>query len=141
MTQNVLSLALLGACLAILGGCGRVDRTVTVTSEPPGAIVFLNDNEIGRTPVTTHFTWYGTYRVRLEKEGYATLTAAEPIRAPWFQWVPLDLAFDTIIPGTHHDDHQLGPYKLEPVAVPPSDVVLKRAQETRRTAVEGDLSD
>lgn len=141
MTTKLLSFALLGACLATLGGCGRVARTVTVTSEPPGAIVFLNDNEVGSTPVTTSFTWYGTYRVRLEKEGYTTLTLLERIRAPWFQWVPIDLAFDTVVPGTHHDDHLIGPYRLEPVVVPPSEDVLSRARQVRQDAIEGSVAE
>lgn len=140
MTRTLLSLALLGVCLATAGGCGRVDRTLTVTSDPPGAIVYLNDNEVGRTPVTTNFTWYGTYRVRLEKEGYTTLTLLEPIRAPWFQWVPIDLAFDTVVPGTHRDEHTLGPYKLEPVVPAESDDVLARARETAKQAAEGTVA-
>lgn len=141
MIRKLLSLVLLGACLAMLGGCGRVARTLTVTSDPPGAIVFLNDNEVGRTPVTTNFTWYGTYRVRLEKDGYDTLALLEPVRAPWFQWVPIDLAFDTVVPGTHHDDHVLGPYKLDPVVASPPEEVLGRARETRKDAIEGSVAD
>lgn len=141
MTKKLFSIVLLGVCLALLGGCGRVARTVTITSDPPGAIVYLNDNEIGRTPVTTSFTWYGTYRVRLEKEGYATLALLEPIKAPWFQWVPIDLAYDTIIPGTHHDDHVLGPYKLEPFTPAANADVLARAREVRKEAVEGSVAE
>lgn len=80
-----IALVLLLAC----GGC--VTRQVTVTSEPPGALVYLNDREIGRTPVTTDFTWYGTYDVVARKEGYDTAVERKRVIAPWWQWVPIDL--------------------------------------------------
>ncbi len=62
----IISLAVLAAA-AGLTGC--VERTITVTSDPSGALVYLNDTEIGRTPVTVPFTFYGTYDVRLEHDG------------------------------------------------------------------------
>ena len=50
---------------ATLGGC--VLRSLTVNSEPPGAMVYLDDELIGETPVTTTFTYYGTRKITLEK--------------------------------------------------------------------------
>ncbi len=52
-----------------LGHAGCVERTITITSDPPYALVWLNDEEIGRTPVTVPFTFYGKYDVRLIHEG------------------------------------------------------------------------
>ena len=43
--------------LLILSGC--VDRTISITSTPSGALVYLNDEEVGRTPLVTPFTFYG----------------------------------------------------------------------------------
>ncbi|MFB3120043.1 MAG: PEGA domain-containing protein [Stenotrophomonas maltophilia] len=40
-----------------------------ITSEPPGALVWLNDREIGRTPVDVDFEFYGRYDVRLHLPG------------------------------------------------------------------------
>jgi hypothetical protein len=55
----------LGAA-TLLAGC--VERTITINSEPQGALVYLNDEEVGRTPVSVPFLYYGTYDVRLEHE-------------------------------------------------------------------------
>jgi hypothetical protein len=55
--------------LAILCAFGCVQRHITITSEPEGALVYLNNNEIGRTPITTDFTYYGNFDVQLRKEG------------------------------------------------------------------------
>ncbi|MCC5829414.1 MAG: PEGA domain-containing protein [Phycisphaeraceae bacterium] len=65
-----LCLALLGSLLTVAGGLGGcVRRTITITSEPSGALVHLNDQEVGRTPLTIGFTHYGVYDVRLTHEG------------------------------------------------------------------------
>lgn len=137
MKRHLTLLALAMLCLVATSGCGRVARTITIESDPPGAIVWLNDNEVGRTPVTVPFTWYGTYRVYLEKDGYEPLTRLERIAAPWWQWVGPDLVAETVIPGTHRDEHSLGPYALEKVRAADPDEVLVRARTTRQKAIEG----
>lgn len=137
MKRHLTLLALATLCLVATSGCGRVARTITIDSEPPGAIVWLNDNEVGRTPVTVPFTWYGTYRVYLEKDGYEPMTELERIAAPWWQWVGPDLVAETVIPGTHHDEHHLGPYVLEEVRAADPDEVLTRARTTRQKAIVG----
>ena len=58
------------ACLFITG-C--VERKLTINTEPQGALVILNYEEIGTSPVTVSFSWYGDYRVRISKQGYETL--------------------------------------------------------------------
>ena len=86
-------------CVALacaLGGCQR--RTITVTSEPSGALAYLNDVEVGRTPVEVEFTWFGTYAVRLEKEGYETLETSAEAQAPLHEEPVFDLIF-MAIPG------------------------------------------
>lgn len=55
--------------LAFTAITGCVERLITVRSQPPGSLVYLNDEEVGRTPVTVPFKFYGTYDVRLEHEG------------------------------------------------------------------------
>src|SRR5437016_3013952 len=80
-------LTLLTLCL--IGGC--VERTLTVQTNPPGALVYLNDQEFGRTPVTRDFLWYGNYDVEVRKEGYRTIKTHQWLVAPAYQWVPFDL--------------------------------------------------
>jgi len=77
----------------ILGllAAGCVQRTMSINSEPPGALVYLNGQEVGRTPMRTDFLWYGTYDIELRKEGYETLKTRQQTIAPWWQWVPFDL--------------------------------------------------
>ncbi len=67
MTPRAQFASLLLLALCLLTGC--VERLITVKSTPAGALVYLNDEEVGRTPVTVPFKFYGTYDVRLEHEG------------------------------------------------------------------------
>jgi len=57
--------------LACLPFAGCVERTVSITSDPPGARVWMNDREVGTTPCIVGINDYGTYDVRIVKEGYA----------------------------------------------------------------------
>lgn len=81
------------AC-ATMGGCMR--RQLVITSEPSGALVHVNDVEVGTTPVSVDFTYYGTYDVLLEKDGFEPLRTSASARAPIYEWPPLDLAASAI---------------------------------------------
>ncbi len=134
MTRTLAPLALATLTL-LVGGCyGQVHRMITIESEPEGARVWLNDNEIGRTPVTVPFTWYGTYAVRLEHPGYEPLVAEAKVNAPPYQWVPADLAFETVVPGQRYDTHQFTFTMAERRPADP-EALLHRAEGFRADAI------
>jgi hypothetical protein len=126
----MLPVTLLGivGLLALTGG-GCVRRTLTVSSTPPGALVYLNGVEVGRTPVEEDFTWYGTYDVELRKEGYETLKTRGKVIAPWWQWIPFDL-FAEALPL--HDRRSLS-YAMQPTGTAEVDPqqMLRRAEAMR----------
>ncbi len=94
MTQARLSSAS-GAFLLLLPllfiGCRQPERTLVINSEPAGALMYLNGEEVGRTPLTYDFTWYSDYDVTLRKEGYETLKTHRALKAPMYMWIPFDL--------------------------------------------------
>jgi len=108
MTRTVRLTAL---TLALLGTTACLRRTLTVTSDPPGAIVWLNDEEIGRTPVETGFKYYGLYDVRLRKEGYQPLNTSKRVWTPWYEYPPLDLGAN-LVPGA--ESNFTWHFELEP---------------------------
>lgn len=75
----------------VLVGCFGTQRTLHIDSDPQGALLWLNDQEVGRTPVTVPFTFYGTYDVRLEAEGHEPLWTTQEASPPWWEHPPLDL--------------------------------------------------
>jgi len=80
--------------ILLVPGC--VERTITITSEPNGALVHLNDEEVGRTPLTVPFTWYGVYDVRLEKKGYQPLWTTGAAKAPLWETPGPDLVAEAL---------------------------------------------
>ena len=74
------------AALLVIAMTGCVKRTISITSEPAGALVWVNDREVGRTPVDVAFTYYGEYDVRLDLPGYEPIMTSRWIKAPvWDQ--------------------------------------------------------
>ena len=92
--RTTFALTLLGLLVVGLTGC--VQRTISITSEPDGALVHLNDEEVGRTPLKVPYSFYGTYDVRLEKEGFKPLWTKQKTKAPWWEAPGPDLIAEMI---------------------------------------------
>lgn len=112
-----------------------MERKLTLTSEPAGALVYMNEKEIGRTPLQTDFIWYGKYDVQVRKEGYQTFDHPQTLKAPWWQIPPIDL-FAELMPW-HPTDRQALHFKLTPrPATEPSPDELVSAANTLRPQLE-----
>jgi hypothetical protein len=122
---------LLTACLP---GCVR--RRMTIRSNPPGAAVYVDDQQVGTTPVGVDFTYYGTRKIQLIKDGYETLTVQQAFSAPWYQWPPLDFFSENLSPWEHRDEHLLN-FQLQPQQILPAEELLDRAQELRTNTSRG----
>jgi len=118
-------------------GTGCVRRTVTIRTAPEGATVILNDDEVGTSPVTVPFTWYGDYDVILRMDGYKTLHTHHRVSRPWYQYPPIDLIAEAFVPFTIHDEHQAF-FELEPAEAIARDDLLERAYELRDRALFGE---
>ncbi|MHC4989420.1 MAG: PEGA domain-containing protein [Planctomycetota bacterium] len=114
------------AMTLLAAGC--VERTIKITSEPAGALVWVNDREIGRTPVDTDFVYYGTYDVRLELSGHEPLLTSGDAVAPWWDWAGPDLVSELLPVPLHHE--VLWHYVLEPVDED-AEALLERARGLR----------
>ena len=123
----------LGAVATALLAGGCVERVVTITSEPPGALVYLNDREIGRTPVEARFVHYGTFDVRLLLEGWEPLSTVGEARPPVWDTVPLDF-FATILP-VPLESRVAWHYELEPARGDEAGMI-ERAMELRERVNE-----
>lgn len=123
--------------LLTLAGCG-VERTLQVESDPQGALVHLNGEEAGRTPMRKTFLWYGTYDVQLRKEGYATRSTKAKVWAPWWQIPPVDF-FAELLPFRLRDKHRVS-YRLQPRTATQTtpEQVIERGVEMRRRLGTGE---
>ena len=130
--QSIATLVLVAAFL-ITAGCVR--RTARFESVPEGARVFLNDREIGRTPATVEFTWYGDYDVVYRLDGYETVKSNAVLNPPLYQRFPFDFFAEVLWPGELHDHHDIPTQEL--VARQPinQDELIGRAKELRDRAL------
>lgn len=121
----------LGLTLVLMAASGCVERRMTIRSNPPGALAIVDGQELGFTPVSTSFLYYGTREVKLIKDGHETLTVMEPIRPPWYEIPPLEFVSDVLIPWRIHDDRELS-YRLQPQGIAPTEQLLDRAERLRQ---------
>jgi hypothetical protein len=96
-----------------------------------GAMVYINKQPIGRTPVTCHFTHYGTMEFTVVKEGYEPLTEFRKIRAPWYQWPGIDFFSEVVWPQEITDTKQID-FQLRPERFLTQDELIDRAESMRR---------
>jgi hypothetical protein len=126
------SLVLLGLLLVWQTGC--VTRRLTMRSNPPGARVYVGDEEIGTTPVSHDFTYYGTRKIRLVKDGYETLIVNQPIPAPWYQIPPLDFVSENLVPGEIRDERVVT-YEMTPLQLQSKEQILQKANALRSASL------
>jgi len=122
------------ACLAILltigSTTGCVERRFIIDSNPPGALVYVNGNYLGMTPVDGYITYYGKQQFTLIKEGYETLDVVQPYPPAWYDIAGLDFFTENIWPFKLRDVRKFS-YTLRPLQSIPPDDVRARAEELR----------
>ena len=115
---------------------GCVHRRVTINSNPSGALVRIDGKDVGYTPASIDYTWYGTREIQLIKDGYETQTQRLNIKAPWYQHFPLDFLSDNFL-GTHIRDHRRFDIPMRPRQPDVSQDVIERGRLLRSEAVHG----
>ena len=130
-SRNILLVAVLAACVTVMTGC--LHRRIRIVTDPPGALVHLNDVQIGLTPVEVDFTYFGVYDVRVNKRGYEPISTSEKAKAPIYEWPGLDLIAE-IIPVDITTEIEWS-YTLTPIDND-IDGVLERARQMRDDLVQ-----
>ena len=131
--MKMYQVSIVAALAAAIGGSllGCVERTVSITTEPDRALVWLNDKEVGRTPCTVHFTWYGDYDVVIRKDKYQPLNTHRRLVRPWYQYMPIDFFAELMIPATIQDKHAWH-FQLQESKPVDLDALISRANELRQ---------
>jgi hypothetical protein len=113
----------------LIGGC--VERQLTINTEPRGALVTLNDEEIGTSPVTVSFNWYGDYNVRISKEGYETLKTHRKLKRPWYDKFPFDFFAQILNPKRIVDSYEWT-FTLAPKQYPTREELIQNAEKLKK---------
>src|SRR5262249_35483816 len=94
---------------------GCVERRYTIRTEPPGALVYVNGEELGTAApvVSRSFIYYGKREIVLIADGYQTQKIIQPIDAPWYDNQLTDFFSECLIPWTIRDEREFV-YRLAP---------------------------
>jgi hypothetical protein len=129
LRDRATTFVLIGLMLPPLTGCVR--RRLNVRSNPPGALVYVDNQRIGTTPCSVDFTYYGTREIRLIKPGYETLTVNQPIPTPWYQVPPLDFVSENLTPMSIRDNRTVT-FDMAPQIIVPTEQLVDRASQLRQ---------
>ena len=129
--RNVSELIVVSVIL-FCGGC--VERQLTVKTEPSDALIILNDEEIGTSPVTINFEWYGDYNVKISKKGYQTLQTHRSIKRPTCDRFPFDLFADALWPKRIVDKYEWT-FQLDPYQTPDREELINSAVSLKEDAL------
>ena len=122
---------LLLVALALIGGlAGCVERRYTIRTDPPGALAIVNDQELGVTPVSASFQYYGDRKVTLIKDGFETRTVIQPIKSPWWDNYFTEFFTENLIPINFRDERDYT-FALSPTKIPEQNDLLQRANGLR----------
>lgn len=116
--------------LLLVCSVGCVRRRLTVRTNPPGAVVFVDNQKIGVSPCSVDFTYYGTREIRMAKQGYETLTINQPIPTPWYETPGLDFVSENLVPAKIRDNRVVD-YNLAPQRIIPTEELVGRGQQLR----------
>jgi PEGA domain len=116
---------------AVLSGC--VERRYTIRTDPPGALAIVNGEEIGPTPVSRSFVYYGDREITLLRNGYETLHVVQPVDAPWWDNLLTEFFTENVVPVTLRDEREFA-YRMAPEVQPARNELLDRAEGLRAQA-------
>lgn len=117
--------------IAAATATGCVRRRLTVRSNPPGAAVHVDNQQIGTTPCSIDYVYYGTREIRLTLPGYETLTVNQPLPAPWYELPGIDFVSENLVPARIEDARTVS-FNLQPRRLEPAEQVIARGEELRR---------
>ena len=114
--------------LLVCSGC--VVRELNIKSDPPGATVYINGREEGKTPLKKNFDFYGSRELTLRLDGYLSKTEIVTPAVPWYEFFPIDFFSELLLPFYIHDRHEYT-FRLEPLPERPPKDLLEKAQKAR----------
>ena len=113
MTLSIKSLRFLILVIVLFLFSGCVTRTITIKTNPSNALVYVDNELVGESPVEIPFTYYGTRKITIEKRDadgkliYERKIVLEKIKRPVYEMFPLDFFSENLWPFGIQDNHIL----------------------------------
>ena len=92
--------------------------------------MLLDGREIGYSPASADFLYYGTRRVTMIKDGYETKTDLVTVSTPWYQYPVIEFFTDNFLPH-RVTDRRVFTFDLQPKQMIPDEELRSRARQLR----------
>jgi len=113
--MRMLQLCIVSLLLITAVGC--VDRRFIVTTNVPGAQVYMDDKPVGASPADGRWDYSGYYKFTAVAPGYEPTVQRIRFRPRWYEYPPLDFIAEVLYPFRIEDvrEVQLELYPVRPV--------------------------
>ena len=125
--------------LIVLSITGCVQRRLQIRSLPEGALVSVDRQPVGNTPLSVPFTYYGTREIQLEKDGFKTIRVEQNIKPPWYDRFPISF-FSNHFAGREIRDERLFDFQMQPKDPVNEAILIDRANDLRTDIQRGTLT-
>lgn len=132
-------LAMLAFFLCVQLGCNSVKRRLIVRTQPEGALVSIDRQPIGYSPVSVPFTYYGTRHIQLEMDGFETIEVKERIAPPFYDSFPMSFLTENFSARERRDNRVLD-FQLVPKQQTNENQLIERANRTRENILRGTIT-
>ncbi len=126
-------LGALSILLMVLLCTGCVERRYTLRTDPPGALAIVNGEEIGQTPVSRSYYYYGDREITFILDGFETRTVIQPMNAPWWDNLFTEFFAENVVPFNLRDEREFQ-FQLTPATSPNAVDLRDRAEQLRSDA-------
>jgi hypothetical protein len=96
-------------------------------------LAIVNGEEIGPTPVSRSFFYYGDREITFLLDGYETKTVIQPVKAPWWDNLFTEFFSENALPFTLRDEREFK-FDLNPATSPRAGDLRDRAEQLRAEA-------
>lgn len=102
-------------------------------------MIAVDQRELGTTPLSVPFTYYGTRNFVVSKDDHETVMASRTFQPPWYEYPPLDFIAENLWPFEVRDE-RLIEFQLVPKANVPPEKLIGRAQDLRSSSQGGTVT-
>lgn len=124
------SVSLLMVAILLTSSVGCVDRRFIVTTNVPGAQVYMDDKPVGASPADGRWEYSGYYKFTAVAPGYEPTVKRIRFRPRWFEYPPLDFFAEVLYPFRIEDVRQVE-LELFPVKPVNQEAIIDDAESLR----------
>ena len=119
--------------------CGCIQRRLIIRSIPEGAFVKIDGQSVGATPLSVPYTYYGTRDIKLERDGYKTISVQQRVDPKWFETFPVSLISENFAFREIRDERVLD-FTMEPKSQIQEELLLQRGNDLRQNVNRGTIT-